>query len=305
MTLNKFSSNTTSANASRPVCLITGASRGIGKAIAKAFAQAGYDLILTCSKTLPELELFAQELEKTSQSRTCHHEASNIAMEVPSPTDPSSSTADVRRSDASDTSMEICRSSASDASTGIRCQAYQVDAGDPAQVEALFHRISRLDVLINNAGISYVGLLHEMTPEEWRRVLSTNLDSCFYASKYAVPLMLQSHAGRIINISSVWGNVGASMEVAYSASKGGINAFTKALAKELAPSNIQVNAIACGVIDTSMNACFSVEDMDALVAEIPADRIGDPSEVAALALQLATAPSYLTGQIITMDGGWT
>lgn len=255
MTLNTFSSNTFSDNASRPVCLITGASRGIGKAIAKAFAQAGYDLILTCSKTLPELEAFAQELEGISQD-------------------------------------QICR-------------AFQVDASDPAQVEALFQKISRLDVLINNAGISYVGLLHEMSPEEWRRILSTNLDSCFYASKYAIPLMLQNHAGRIINVSSVWGNVGASMEVAYSASKGGINAFTKGLAKELAPSNIQVNAIACGVIDTSMNACFSAEDMEALVSEIPADRIGDPSEVAALALSLATAPSYLTGQIITMDGGWT
>ena len=144
-----------------------------------------------------------------------------------------------------------------------------------------------------------------MSPEEWRKVLSTNLDSCFYTSKYAIPLMLKKHAGRIINISSVWGNVGASTEVAYSASKGGVNAFTKALAKELAPSNIQVNAIACGVIDTSMNACFSEEDMEALRAEIPADRIGDPAEVAKLALQLVNAPAYLTGQIITMDGGWT
>ena len=249
---NTIPSNRNPINESRPVCLITGASRGIGKAIAKAFAQAGYDLILTCSKTLPELEAFAQELN-----------------------------------------------------AGIHCQAYQVDASDPAQVEALFQKVSRLDVLVNNAGISYVGLLHEMSPEEWRRVLSTNLDSCFYTCKYAIPLMLQNHAGRIINISSVWGNVGASMEVAYSASKGGINAFTKGLAKELAPSNVQVNAIACGVIDTSMNACFSKEDMDSLVAEIPADRIGDPSEVAALALQLATAPAYLTGQVITLDGGWT
>ena len=267
MTLNTFSSNSTSENASRPVCLITGASRGIGKAIAKAFAQAGYDLILTCSKTLSELEAFAQELEKQSQDGARTHVSAAVA--------------------------------------GIRCQAHQVDAGDPAQVEALFQNISHLDVLVNNAGISYVGLLHEMSPEQWRSVLSTNLDSCFYASKYAIPLMLQNHSGRVINVSSVWGNVGASMEVAYSASKGGINAFTKALAKELAPSNIQVNAIACGVIDTSMNACFSAEDMEALVAEIPADRIGSPDEVAALALQLATAPSYLTGQIITLDGGWT
>ena len=245
--------NSNTSNSNRPVCLITGASRGIGKAIAKAFAEAGYDLILTCSKTLSELEKFAHELE----------------------------------------------------SLGCNCQAFQVDASDATQVEALFASIERLNVLVNNAGISYVGLLHEMSPEEWRKVLSTNLDSCFYTSKHAIPLMLKNHAGRIINISSVWGNVGASTEVAYSASKGGVNAFTKALAKELAPSNIQVNAIACGVIDTSMNACFSEEDMEALRAEIPADRIGDPEEVAKLALQLVNAPAYLTGQIITMDGGWT
>jgi len=267
------------SNPSRPVCLITGASRGIGKAIAKVFAKAGYDLILTCSKTLPELEAFARELETPSQEQA--------AASLESETFSQNSVAPSKKPH------------------GIHCQAFQVDAGDPAQVEALFQKLTRLDVLVNNAGISYVGLLHEMSPEAWRHVLSTNLDSCFYTCKYSIPLMLQNHAGRIINISSVWGNVGASMEVAYSASKGGINAFTKALAKELAPSNIQVNAIACGVIDTSMNACFSTEDVEALVAEIPADRIGDPSEVAALALQLAQAPAYLTGQIITMDGGWT
>ena len=266
-------------NSSRPVCLITGASRGIGKAIAKAFAEAGYDLVLTCSKTMPELEAFARALESSSQNFTASSQESVISSQKP---------------------VAPSRTPAR-----IRCMAFQVDAGDPTQVEALFQKLSRLDVLVNNAGISYMGLLHEMSPEDWRRVLSTNLDSCFYTSKYAIPLMLKAHAGRIINISSVWGNVGASMEVAYSASKGGVSAFTKALAKELAPSNIQVNAIACGIIATSMNACFSAEDMETLVAEIPADRIGTPSEVAALALQLAQAPAYLTGQVITMDGGWT
>lgn len=94
------------------------------------------------------------------------------------------------------------------------------------------------------------------------------------------------------------------MEVAYSASKGGVNSFTKALAKELAPSNIQVNAISCGVIDTSMNHCFSPEEMNALREEIPADRLGQPEEVAKLVLQLIQAPTYLTGQILTIDGGW-
>ncbi len=187
---------------------------------------------------------------------------------------------------------------------GITCKAHQTDMGDYTQVVQLFSQIQALDVLVNNAGISYVGLLQEMLPEEWQRVMDVNLNSCFYTAKLSIPLMLTRHAGRIINISSIWGNVGASTEVAYSASKGGINAFTKSLAKELAPSNIQVNAIACGVIDTAMNACFTEEDMQNLCAEIPADRLGKPTEVAKLALQLADAPEYLTGQIITMDGGF-
>lgn len=116
--------------------------------------------------------------------------------------------------------------------------------------------------------------------------------------------MLHDKCGKIINISSVWGSVGASMEVAYSASKGGLNAFTKALAKELAPSNIQVNAVACGVIDTDMNKCFSMEDIEMLKGEIPADRIGTIEEVARLVIQVINSPTYLTGQIITLDGGW-
>ena len=110
---------------------------------------------------------------------------------------------------------------------------------------------------------------------------------------------------KIVNISSVWGNVGASMEVAYSASKGAVNSFTKALAKELAPSNIQVNAVACGVIDTDMNHCFSPEEMDALRQEIPCDRIGMTAEVAQMVKSVLGAPAYLTGQVITLDGGWT
>lgn len=117
--------------------------------------------------------------------------------------------------------------------------------------------------------------------------------------------MVKKRKGKIVNISSVWGNIGASMEVAYSASKGGMNAFTKALAKELAPSNVQVNAIACGVIDTEMNQCFDKAEKAALRDEIPADRFGRAEEVAALAMQLIQGNEYLTGQIITLDGGWT
>lgn len=236
-----------------PVALITGASRGIGQAIAECFARAGFELFLTCSKTFDELQTFSTLLGETYR---------------------------------------------------VPCHASVTDMGNPDEVAALFSKISNLDVLVNNAGISHIGLLSDMTVEEWHRVMSVNLDSCFYTSRHAIPLMLQKHSGKIINISSVWGTMGASMEVAYSASKGAVNTFTKALAKELAPSNIQVNAIACGVIDTSMNSCFSSEELEALTAEIPADRLGRPEEVAGLVLQVAQAPDYMTGQIITMDGGW-
>lgn len=187
----------------------------------------------------------------------------------------------------------------------IQCTPITADMGDFEDVARLFAQIDSLDVLVNNAGISYVGLLHEMSVADWRKVMSTNLDALFYACRHAIPLMLTEHSGKIINISSVWGNVGASTEAAYSASKGGVNSFTKALAKELAPSNIQVNAIACGIIDTDMNRHLSAEERKALQQEIPADRIGQPSEVAQTVISLLRAPEYLTGQIITLDGGWT
>lgn len=183
------------------------------------------------------------------------------------------------------------------------------DIGCKEDVRNIFHHAiltyGGIDILINNAGISHVGLLHDMTDEEWHRIFQTNVDSIFYCCREAIPYMLNQQSGRIINISSVWGNIGASMEVAYSATKGAVNSFTKALAKELAPSNIPVNALACGTIDTRMNACFSDEERKALEEEIPAGRYGTTKEAAEVILSLATAPSYLTGQIITLDGGWT
>ncbi len=234
--------------------LVTGASRGIGRAIAEALANEGYRLYLTCKHSEKELTQLSHHL-----SESCH----------------------------------------------VECTPIVADVGDVQSVNRLFSQISDLTLLVNNAGISHIGLLHEMSPEEWRRLMDVNLNALFYTCRLAVPMMLKRHAGQIINISSVWGNSGASMEVAYSASKGGVNAFTKALAKELAPSGIQVNAIACGVIDTQMNSGFSEEEMENLRCEIPADRIGQPQEVAQLLLSLLQAPSYLTGQIITLDGGWS
>ena len=181
--------------------------------------------------------------------------------------------------------------------------------GDSAYVCKLFDEIKAhfggVDVVVNNAGISHIGLLTDTSFEEWEALIQTNLSAAFYTSKLSIPYMLSKHAGKIINISSVWGTVGASCEVAYSASKGGLNAFTKALAKELAPSNIQVNAIACGCIDTAMNQCFSAEERAALEEEIPTGRFGTPEEVAELTYSLASNHNYLTGQIITLDGGWS
>ena len=182
----------------------------------------------------------------------------------------------------------------------VPAKSSQEMIGVPSEVGRIFDQIemsgSGLDVLINNAGIAWMGLLTDMSIEEWNRMISTNLSSAFYCCRAALPYMIHQKAGRIINISSMWGTVGASCEVAYSATKSGLNGLTRALAKELAPSNIQVNAIACGVIDTVMNDLLDAEEKAAIAEEIPAGRFGTPEEVALLAWQLANAPAYLTGR---------
>ena len=233
--------------------LITGASRGIGKAIAIALAKDHYNLILTCIYSKEALKELQENLEEQ------YH---------------------------------------------ITCRILIGDVSDFSFITKIFREIDSLDVLINNAGISYIGLLQDMPVDDWHHVMQTNLDSVFYTSKLSIPIMLQKKSGKIINISSIWGASGASMEVAYSASKGAVNAYTKALAKELAPSNIQVNAIACGVIDTDMNRCFSDEERQSIIDDIPCDRLGQPEEVGSLVCQMLMFPSYFTGQIITIDGGY-
>ncbi|WP_077612246.1 elongation factor P 5-aminopentanone reductase [Clostridium sp. Marseille-P2415] len=236
--------------------LITGASRGIGKAIAVKFAKKGYHVAINCLHSEDRLLKTKKELE----------------------------------------------------SYQISCLACMGDIGDMDQCQALFEQVRKqfgtLDVLVNNAGISYIGLLQDMSPEAWDRIIRTNLTSVFNCCKLAIPGMLEKKQGKIINISSVWGMSGASCEVAYSATKGGINAFTKALAKELAPSNIQVNAVACGAIDTEMNRFLQEDELIALIDEIPTGRLGKAEEVADLVYQLSYKNSYLTGQIIGLDGGW-
>lgn len=236
--------------------LITGASRGIGKACAIAFAKKRYHVFINSSHSVNELLALQEEL----------------------------------------------------ISQGYACTAVPGNVGDSSDVSDIFEQINLLsqglDVLVNNAGISYVGLLTDMTDDDWNAILNTNLSSVFYCSRAAIPHMVSQKAGKIINISSMWGRVGASCEAAYSAAKAGMNGLTMALAKELAPSNIQVNAIACGVIDTVMNACFSDAERQTLADEIPVGRFAQPEEVAELVLDLAEKHPYMTGQIIGFDGGY-
>ncbi len=197
----------------------------------------------------------------------------------------------------------ICRNN-TEMMSDIPGRYYTGNVADHVFIRDVFSDIPHLDILINNAGISRTGLLQDMTKDEWDEIISVNLSSLYNTCHFAAGLMVKQQSGKIINISSVWGEHGASMEVAYSASKGGVNAFTKALARELAPSNIQVNAIACGVIDTDMNRMYSEEERSSLMEEIPAGRFGTAEEVADLTAKLIDAPSYLTGQIIGLDGGW-
>lgn len=238
--------------------IITGASRGIGRACAIEFARKGYSLFLTSHKNPSLLE-----------------ETASLAREL-----------------------------------GVSViTAPNVDIGNYQECKELiwdriYEKHLKIDVLINNAGISHIGLLQDMSYEEWRNVIDVNLGSVFTMCRHVIPLMLAEGHGKILNVSSVWGNVGASCETAYSASKGGVNSFTKALAKELAPSNIQVNAIAFGAIDTDMNKFLSEEERSMLVDEIPAGRLASPEEAAQFISALTDCGTYLTGQIVSMDGGW-
>lgn len=231
--------------------VITGSSRGIGKAIAEEFAKNGYHVILNASKSADELNDAYEEF----------------------------------------------------LSKGYSCEAVLADVSDYEECKKLF--IKAPDVLVNNAGISHIGLFTDMTPESWKHLIDVNLMSAFNCSHIALKTMIKNHCGNIINISSIWGERGASCEVVYSASKGGINSFTKALAKEVGLSGIRVNAISCGVIDTKMNACFEDEEKAALCDEISLARFGKAGEIAKLAYFLAEddKSGYINGQIITADGG--
>lgn len=172
-----------------------------------------------------------------------------------------------------------------------------------ALIDFAIKKYGKIDVLINNAGIAQTKLFTEITDEDWKNIIDTNLNSAFYCSREAVKNMIHNKSGLIINISSIWGITGASCEVAYSTSKAAINGFTKALAKELGPSNIRVNAIAPGIINTAMNSYLSEDEIKNIKEEIPLEKIGDPVDIAKCVKWLIE-DNYTTGQIISINGGW-
>ncbi len=187
---------------------------------------------------------------------------------------------------------------------GIQCDVSKFN-----DVKNMFEKIEttwgNVDILINNAGISYYGLFNQMEEKNWEEVIGANLISAINCSRVAIESMIEKKSGEIINISSMWGDNGSSCEVIYSASKAGIDGFTKALAKELGPCNVKVNAIACGLIDTEMNNNFSKSEINDIIDCIPLGKIGSVTDVAQLCLFLASEKnSYITGQIIKIDGGF-
>lgn len=184
----------------------------------------------------------------------------------------------------------------------------QADVSDPAQVAAMFqaveNQLGAVSVLVNNAGIAQQKLFTDLTDADWRRMMGVHLDGAFYCCRAALPAMIRARYGRILNIASMWGQVGGSCEVHYSAAKAGLIGLTKALAKEEGPSGITVNCIAPGVVDTDMMASFSDEDRAALADETPVCRLGSADEVAAAAVFLCSrAAGFITGQVLGVNGG--
>lgn len=239
----------------KKVAIVTGASRGIGKEIAKTLAKQGIQVIANYNKSEEAAKLLKEEMEKEQ-------------IEI-----------DIKKADVSK-----------------REEAKEL-------IQYTLKKYGRIDILINNAGISEYKLFTEEKDADWERVINTNLYSAFVMSQEVIPNMVHNKKGCIINISSAWGVVGGALEVIYSVSKAGMDGLTKALAKELGPSNIRVNSIAPGIIDTQMNAKFNEEERKKIEEEIPLERIGKVEDIARCVKWLVE-DEYTTGQIISINGGW-
>ena len=237
--------------------IITGASKGIGAAIAILFARKGYNVVIGYNESYQLAKMLSSSL--SSQGYNVVPIKANVANKL---------------------------------ETDIL-------------IKEAVYKFGSVDVLINNAGVAFNGLITDTEEFDSDKIFDVDLKGVFNCCKSVTPVMVNQKSGKIINISSMWGQVGASCEVAYSAAKAGVIGLTKALAKELAPSGITVNCIAPGLIDTSMNSNISVEDLNAFVEDIPLGRMGTAEDIAETALFLASeGADYITGQVLGVNGGY-